>query len=73
MITVREEYEENGIGIDKLMDEGKLESMKNGPVYWVDSSDRNPCIGKAQLCNDYVPYYCKNLIMTKRIVNGKKE
>lgn len=39
-----------GIGIDRLLDEGKLEKMKNGPVYWVDTSDRNPCMGTICTC-----------------------
>ena len=26
---------------------GKLDNLKNGPLYWVDSADSQPCIGTA--------------------------
>jgi len=29
-----------------LVKDGKLEHLKNGPIYWVDSADVNPCMGK---------------------------
>ena len=35
-----------GVGVDKLVEVGKLEHLKNGPVFWVDSADSNPRIGK---------------------------
>ena len=25
---------------------GKLDHLKNGPIYWVDSADTNPCMGE---------------------------
>ena len=28
-----------GVGVDKLMEVGKLDRVKNGPVFWVDSAD----------------------------------
>ena len=34
------------VGVDMLMKDGKLEHLKNGPIYWVDSADVNPCMGK---------------------------
>lgn len=41
--------EENGdnpeIGVTHLAKEGKLDFLKNGPVYWVDSSDVYPTVG----------------------------
>jgi acetylornithine deacetylase len=36
-----------GVGIDALLKDGKLERFKNGPVYWVDCADGNPCVGTA--------------------------
>ena len=36
-----------GVGVDKLMECGKLDHLKNGPIYWVDSADTNPCMGEA--------------------------
>ena len=34
-----------GVGVDQLLKDGKLEKFKNGPIYWVDSADTNPCMG----------------------------
>ena len=43
--------EENGvvkdIGVDKLMQSGKIDHLKSGPVIWVDCADMHPCIGTA--------------------------
>lgn len=35
----------SGIGIGKLVKEGKLDYLKNGPLYWLDSADFGPTIG----------------------------
>ena len=35
------------VGVDALLKHGKLDKFKNGPIYWVDSADSNPCIGTA--------------------------
>ena len=35
-----------GVGVDMLMKDGKLDHLKNGPIYWVDSADINPCMGE---------------------------
>jgi acetylornithine deacetylase len=37
----------SGIGIGKLVKEGKLTHLKNGPVYWIDSANFGPTIGTA--------------------------
>ena len=43
--------EENGvvkdIGVDRLMQTGKMDHMKSGPVIWVDCADMQPCTGTA--------------------------
>jgi len=36
-----------GIGIDKLYEQGELDILKHGPVYWVDSADFGPTLGCA--------------------------
>jgi acetylornithine deacetylase len=36
-----------GIGVDRLMETGKIDHIKNGPVIWVDCADKQPCIGTA--------------------------
>jgi hypothetical protein len=35
------------VGVDMLVKEGKLDHLKNGPVFWCDSADSQPCIGTA--------------------------
>uniref|UniRef100_A0A6V7QVT8 Peptidase M20 dimerisation domain-containing protein n=1 Tax=Ananas comosus var. bracteatus TaxID=296719 RepID=A0A6V7QVT8_ANACO len=34
-----------GIGVDMLAEEGYLDELKAGPVYWIDVADKQPCIG----------------------------
>eukprot|EP01130_Rhizamoeba_saxonica_P000083 TRINITY_DN10103_c0_g1_i1.p1 TRINITY_DN10103_c0_g1~~TRINITY_DN10103_c0_g1_i1.p1 ORF type:complete len:453 (-),score=112.65 TRINITY_DN10103_c0_g1_i1:59-1357(-) len=34
-----------GVGVDAVKEDGKLDALKNGPLYWVDSADSQPCIG----------------------------
>lgn len=36
-----------GVGVDQLVKEGYLDSLKNGPLFWVDAADSQPCIGTA--------------------------
>lgn len=40
-----EEGGEMGIGVDRVVASGKLDEAKNGPVYWVDAADSQPCCG----------------------------
>lgn len=37
----------HGIGVDQLAKEGYMDELKNGPVFWIDSADSQPCIGTA--------------------------
>eukprot|EP00270_Netrium_digitus_P005830 TRINITY_DN1782_c0_g1_i1.p1 TRINITY_DN1782_c0_g1~~TRINITY_DN1782_c0_g1_i1.p1 ORF type:complete len:434 (+),score=116.56 TRINITY_DN1782_c0_g1_i1:93-1394(+) len=34
-----------GVGVDQLVKEGLLNKLKNGPLFWVDTADKQPCIG----------------------------
>ena len=36
-----------GVGVDKLMEAGKLDCLKGGPIFWVDCADSHPCMGTA--------------------------
>lgn len=36
-----------GVGIDQLAKEGYMDHLKNGPLFWVDAADCQPCIGTA--------------------------
>ncbi|KAI5439545.1 acetylornithine deacetylase isoform X1 [Lathyrus oleraceus] len=36
-----------GVGIDALVQHGLLNKLKEGPMFWIDSSDKQPCIGNA--------------------------
>ena len=43
-IATEEALSEAGIGVDGLMDAGKLEPLKNGTVLWLDSADSQPYV-----------------------------
>jgi hypothetical protein len=34
-----------GVGVDELVKHGLLDKCKQGPLYWVDTADSEPCIG----------------------------
>ena len=34
------------MGVDKLVETGKLDHLKGGPLFWVDSADSHPCMGE---------------------------
>jgi len=34
-----------GVGVDGLMSAGKLDIVRNGPLFWVDCADSQPCLG----------------------------
>lgn len=44
-IANEENSEIPDIGIDGLVKNGKLDHLKKGPMFWVDASDKQPCIG----------------------------
>ena len=48
-----------GVGVDQLLKDGRLEKFKNGPLFWVDSADTNPCMGN----------YHSNFIVTLMLLN----
>lgn len=35
----------SGVGIDALVKDGLLNKLKEGPLFWVDTADKQPCIG----------------------------
>ena len=35
-----------GVGIEKLVEYGKLDHLKEGPIFWVDASSSHPCMGR---------------------------
>ncbi|CAK4144117.1 unnamed protein product [Aphanomyces euteiches] len=47
LIASEENVEIAGVGVEALMETGKIDFLKNGPVLWVDCSDSQPCIGTA--------------------------
>ena len=47
LLIAGEEGGESGVGVDMVVGSGKIEEMKNGPVYWIDSADSQPCVGTA--------------------------
>lgn len=46
-IASEEALSEKGVGIDGLMEAGRLDALKNGTVLWLDSADSQPCMGTA--------------------------
>mmetsp|Transcript_21123 Transcript_21123/g.34678 ORF Transcript_21123/g.34678 Transcript_21123/m.34678 type:complete len:447 (+) Transcript_21123:1752-3092(+) len=36
-----------GVGVDMVVKHGKIKELHNGPVFWVDSADSQPCCGTA--------------------------
>jgi|EP00927_Polykrikos_kofoidii_P066415 acetylornithine deacetylase len=40
-----EEGGESGVGVDRVLEAGKLEEARNGPLFWVDAADSQPCCG----------------------------
>lgn len=34
-----------GVGVDALVKDGLLNMLKGGPLYWIDTADKQPCIG----------------------------
>ncbi|EQC26967.1 acetylornithine deacetylase [Saprolegnia diclina VS20] len=45
LIASEENGDIAGVGVETLMETGKIDFLKNGPVLWVDCSDSQPCIG----------------------------
>ncbi|KAG5249034.1 acetylornithine deacetylase [Salix suchowensis] len=34
-----------GVGVDALVKDGLLNKLKGGPLFWIDTADKQPCIG----------------------------
>lgn len=47
LIASEENTEIPGVGVETLMEKGRLDFLKNGPVIWTDSSNSQPRIGTA--------------------------
>ncbi|RLO04432.1 hypothetical protein DYB28_004005, partial [Aphanomyces astaci] len=47
LIASEENGDIAGVGVETLMETGKIDFLKTGPVLWVDTSDSQPCIGTA--------------------------
>ncbi|XP_019423768.1 PREDICTED: acetylornithine deacetylase-like [Lupinus angustifolius] len=35
----------SGVGVDALVKDGLLDNLKQGPLFWVDTADKQPCVG----------------------------
>ena len=35
-----------GVGVEKLVETKRLDFLKDGPLFWVDSADSQPCMGE---------------------------
>ncbi|KAK6934991.1 Peptidase M20 [Dillenia turbinata] len=34
-----------GVGVDALAKDGLLKKLKDGPLFWIDTADKQPCVG----------------------------
>ncbi|KAI9895910.1 hypothetical protein PsorP6_019414 [Peronosclerospora sorghi] len=59
LIAAEENSEISGVGIEKLMESGKLVFIKKRPVVCVDCSDSQPCIGRAGVISWTLKAKCK--------------
>ncbi|KAF5785249.1 putative acetylornithine deacetylase [Helianthus annuus] len=44
-IACEENSSIQGVGVEELAKDGYLDKLKNGPLYWIDSADKQPSIG----------------------------
>lgn len=44
-IANEENSDAHGVGVDELERQGELESLKKGPLYWIDSANFGPTLG----------------------------
>ncbi|CAD6249886.1 unnamed protein product [Miscanthus lutarioriparius] len=44
-----------GIGVDGLVKDGLLDKLKTGPLFWIDTADKQPCIGTGGM----IPWHLK--------------
>jgi acetylornithine deacetylase len=47
LLIAGEEGGESGVGVDRVVEANKIDCLKNGPVFWIDSADSQPCVGTA--------------------------
>ena len=47
LLIAGEEGGESGVGVDRVVAAKKIEELKNGTVFWIDSADSQPCVGTA--------------------------
>jgi acetylornithine deacetylase len=48
-IADEESGKDPDVGVDHLCRDGKLNSLKSGPLYWVDSADLHPLVGSGTM------------------------
>jgi len=59
-IANEENSEIKDVGVEPLVAQGKLDKLKKGPLYWVDSADKQPCIGTGAVTGWRVTAHGKN-------------
>uniref|UniRef100_A0A6N2JYI9 Acetylornithine deacetylase n=1 Tax=Salix viminalis TaxID=40686 RepID=A0A6N2JYI9_SALVM len=45
LIASEENSSITGVGVDALVKDGLLNKLKGGPLFWIDTADKQPCIG----------------------------
>jgi len=59
-IANEENGEITGVGVEEMVKHGKLDRLKNGPVYWIDTADKQPCIGTGAVMPRRITAHGKN-------------
>lgn len=44
-----------GVGVDALVKDGLLDHLKSGPLFWIDTADKQPCVGTGGM----IPWHLK--------------
>ena len=47
------------VGVEKLVETKRLDFLREGPLFWVDSADGQPCMGKIDTCSSIK--YCVSI------------
>jgi hypothetical protein len=56
-----------GIGVDQLAKDGYLDSLKAGPLFWIDAADSQPCIGRSTTCIQNIEIFSLFSIMARKL------
>lgn len=53
-----------GVGVEKLVETKRLDFLKDGPLFWVDSADSQPCMGTWDKYTIYIAFFYRSVLIT---------